>query len=200
MASGTALRSRTAQLLAQTLTSAGIRSSVVSRSRRATHQSTNNVWTSGASTWGWKTARLPGERVLERGQLHQAVASFTGNAHDHFHDHFPAPTTVVQGTLADGVGLPDRRQRTCPSWTSAAMSGSGTGPHIKLHRDRHHPHRSALWPADRSLFQRWRVRSASSSSIRLLSQPILVQLVTGNDTLFNQNPTSSDRQPVESGR
>lgn len=174
------------QLLAQTLTEREfVNGSVVTRVRRAT--SNQPVWTSGASNHkGWKTALPAGERVLGEGSFIENGRFYFTGSNPTISTTIPSTTTVVKGE----AWLMELDYLTGGSKNLPFLDLSGN---VKLgDEDRiKYIATDTITPptvAGDPILTSDGVSVGKFISIGLLSQPILVQLVTLNDTLFNQNP------------
>jgi hypothetical protein len=186
-------------LLTQTLTErAYVNGSVTTRVRSAT--SNQPVWTSGASNHkGWKVAlqmRRPdgtfgpgGERVLGEG-------SFIENGRFYFTGSNPTISTTIPSTITVVKGeawLMELDYLTGGSKNLPFLDLSGN---VKLDNDDRIKYiASDVIPVTvpptvvgDPILTSDGVSVGKFISIGVLSQPILVQLVTLNDTLFNQNP------------
>jgi type IV pilus assembly protein PilY1 len=180
--------SANAVLLSQTITERNyVRGGVTTRVRRVTSNQPN--WTSDASNHkGWQVALPAGEKVLGEG-------TFVENGRFYFTSHNPTVSTQVPNTSTYIAG---------ENWLMELdylTGGSKNQPFLDL-------------SADIKLDDDDRIRYISSDSevvsdptkldkpipttdgisvgkfisTGVLSQPILVQLLSLNDTLFNQNP------------
>jgi len=174
-------------LVAQTLTERDYLSPAAGalRVRRVTSNQPN--WASGVGNHkGWKVALPAGERVLGEG-------TFIENGRYYFTAYNPTKSTLIAGTVTTVVG---------DNWLMELdylTGGSTNDPFLDLSGN------VKLDTADRLLYTAADTIPAGLAvgdpimttdgipvgkfiSIGVLSQPILVQLVTLNDTLFNQNP------------
>ena len=173
-------------LLTQTLTErAYVAGSVTTRVRSAT--SNQPVWTSGASNHkGWKTALPAGERVLGEGSFIENGRFYFTASNPTISTTIPNTTTVVKGE----AWLMELDYLTGGSRNTPFLDLSGN---VKLDDDDRIKYTAADTIPSGSvvgdpIMTTDGVSVGKFISIGLLSQPILVQLVTLNDTLFNQNP------------
>jgi len=175
-----------AALLTQTLTErAYVANSVTTRVRSAT--SNQPVWTSGASNHkGWKTALPAGERVLGEGAFIENGRFYFTASNPTVSNTIPSTSSVVKGE----AWLMELDYLTGGSRNTPFLDLSGN---VKLDNDDRIkyiatdtiPLGSAVGDP---ILTTDGVAVGKFISIGLLSQPILVQLLTLNDTLFNQNP------------
>lgn len=174
-------------LVSQTVTERAFESGGATiRVRRASANQPN--WTSGTGNHkGWKTALPAGERVLGEGSFIENGRFYFTSSNPTISTTIPSTTTVVKGEawlmeldyLTGGTG------RNEPFLD---LSGD-----VKLDNLDRIKYSAADPPPTGSLVGEPILTTDGISvgkfiSIGLLSQPLLVQLVTLNDTLFNQNP------------
>ena len=175
-----------AVLLPQTLTERiFVNSTGTARVRSAT--SNQPVWTSGAANHkGWKLALPAGERVLGEG-------SFIENGRFYFTGSNPTIATTIPSTSSVVKGeawLMELDYLTGGSKNLPFLDLSGN---VKLDNDDRIKYTASdTIPTGSAvgdpILTTDGIAVGKFISIGLLSQPILVQLVTLNDTLFNQNP------------
>lgn len=159
---------------------------VTTRVRRIT-TSNQPIWTAGAGHHkGWKVPLPAGERVLGEG-------SFIENGRFYFTAFNPTKSTTVTGTATVIPGdnwLMELDYLTGGSTNQPFLDLSGN---IKLDdADRIKYIATDTIPTGKAegdpILTTQGIPVGKFISVGLLSQPILVQLITLNDTLFNQNP------------
>ncbi len=159
---------------------------VSTRVRRATTSNLPN-WSNGAGNHiGWKVALNAGERVVGQG-------SFIENGRYYFQTYNPTLSNKVTGTDTTVQG---------ENWLlelDYLTGGAPDQPFLDLSVDKLLTELDRLKYVDGDslptgkaagdrIMDRTGVPIGKFVSIGILSQPILVQLITLNDTLFNQNP------------
>ncbi|MCW5645109.1 MAG: hypothetical protein KIT63_23655 [Rhodoferax sp.] len=178
-----------AAMLTQTLTERSYtRGGVTTRVRRITNNQQPN-WTNGAGNHiGWKVALPAGEKVVGEG-------SFVENGRFYFTTHNPRVTTPVPNTGTTIAG---------ENWLMELdylSGGAKNQPFLDLSADVKLDNDDRLryiatdaeviadgTKLDTPILTTDGISVGKFISTGVLSQPILVQLLSLNDTLFNQNP------------
>jgi len=175
-----------ALLLGQTLTEREfVSGSVTTRVRRAT--SNQPVWNSGAGNHkGWRTALPAGERVLGEGSFIENGRFYFTGSNPTISNAIPNTTSVVKGDAwLMELDYLTGGSKNVPFLDLSGNVKLGDEDRIKYVATDTIPTGSAVGDP---ILTSDGISIGKFISIGLLSQPILVQLVTLNDTLFNQNP------------
>lgn len=180
--------SANAALLGQTMSERSFtRAGVTTRVRRVTSNAA--TWTSGTTHHkGWRVALPAGEKVLGEG-------TFVENGRFYFTSHNPTVSTLVPNTSTYIHGenwLMELDYLTGGSKNQPFLDLSGD---IKLDNDDRIHYISSdsevisdPTKLDTPILTTDGISVGKFISTGVLSQPILVQLLSLNDTLFNQNP------------
>lgn len=156
---------------------------VTTRVRRATSNAMN--WASGGHL-GWKVALLGGERVVGEG-------SFIENGRFYFTAYDPSVRTAIPSSDSVVAGEGFLMELNYLSGGSSNQPFLDLTGDVKLNNDDRIKYIATdTIPADKAvddpIMSTDGIAVGKFISIGILSQPILVQLVTLNDTLFSQNP------------
>ena len=171
-----------AALLTQTLTercytsgAAAVPNPCTSRVRTVSNNQPN--WNSGASNHkGWKVNLPTGEKVVGDG-------SFIENGRFYFNGYNPTVSTSVQGSAVKGENwLMELDYLTGGSSSSNLPFLDLSGDHVLTDDDR------VKDSAPAPVMTTDGIPVGKMLGIGVMSQPVLVQLTSLNNTLFNQNP------------